>query len=461
MKLPFLSARPAHTLLYITEAKTFRINTDRRGVIQGEVEVIDVRCDTSNGIPSALEHIIENSPILGKKLWVLYARLSTYVLNLPSVQVSGVEDAILEQALLFEYESLTGQSVAHSQLAYTFVSEVDEMSSYWVNLIAKETFTKVGEVLKKARCKLGGISHPGGLPFLVSGDDASSWLRIEAWSNTFFALTKNPETGFSMSVLLPEQNKNWQDELDHWIVDTGDVEKSESIINNKIEYLPETNESYHLTLDGALIFWMGLWADYLVNTNDPAVPLLNVRRKINMDLVYMLGGGSLALALCVGHFTWNLYLRNDYEYEVTQLTAAEKDIKAARAGVNKSRDETAKIQEKLKLLRNNVTVIPTAMSALQRRPMDLLSGLSKHTPEDLIIESIGVDTKLHIVIKGVSLQSQLINQLASNVQADFADLGWRVNVPTKTDLLAFSEGGPWEFSLVLVDEGLAGFVKTK
>ena len=459
MKLPFSNKRAAHTLLYITEAKTFRIDTDRRGVIQGEVEVIEFRCDTTNGIPSVLDHIVENSATLGKKVWLLYARLSTYVLNLPSVQVTGVEEAILEQALLFEYESLTGQSIAHSQLAYHFVSEADEMSSYWVNLIAKETFTKIGEVLKKARCKLGGITHPGGLPFLVSAEDASSWLRIEAWSNSFFALSKNPETGFSMNILLPEQNQNWQDELDHWIVDTGDVEKSEAIINNKIEYLPETNESYHLTLDGALIFWLGLWADYLVKTDEPAVPLLNVRRKVNMDLVYMLGGGGLALALCVGHFTWNLYLRNDFEYQTTRLTAAEKDIKSAREGVNNARKQTNTLEKKLKLLRNNVTVIPAAMKALQGRPMQLLASLSKHTPEDLIIESIDVDEALHIVIKGVALQSQLINQLASNVKSDFAVLGWRANAPTKTDLLAFEKGGPWEFSLVLEDDGLKGFVE--
>ena len=461
MKLPFVNARPAHTLLYITEAKTFRIDTDRRGVIQGQVEVIELRCDSTNGIPGVLEHIIQNSPFLGKKVWLLYVRLSTYLISLPSVQVAGVEDNVLEQALLFEYESLSGQSVAHSHLAYQFISAADEMSSYWLNLLAKETFTKTVEILKSARCSLGGITHPGGLPFLVSAEDAPSWLRIEAWSNTFFALTKNPETGFSMHIIHPEQSPNWQDELDHWIVDTGDVDKSEAIINNKIEYLPETNESFHLTQDGALVFWMGLWADYLVNSNEPTVPLLNVQRKINMDLVTMLGGGGLALALCVGHFTWNLYQRNDYEYRVTQLSVAEKDIKAAREGVNKTRGESGKLEQKLQLLRNNVTVIPAAMTALQRRPMALLSGLSRHTPEDLIIESISVDEDLNIVIIGVSLQPQLINQLASDVQADFALLGWRVNAPTKTDLLAFAEGGPWEFSLVLVDEGLEGFVEDK
>ena len=100
MKLPFVNARPAHSLLYITEAKTFRVDTDRRGVIQGDVEVIEFRCDTANGIPATLEHIINNSPVLGKKVWLLYVRLSTSLLNLPTIQVSGVEEEVLEQALL-------------------------------------------------------------------------------------------------------------------------------------------------------------------------------------------------------------------------------------------------------------------------------------------------------------------------------------------------------------------------
>ncbi len=459
MKLPFVTSRPAHSVLYITEAKTFRIDTDRHGVMQGEVEVIEYRCDTANSIPNTLETIIERSPALGHKVWILYARLATYLLNLPSVQVNGVEQEVLEQALLFEYESLSGRSVAHSHLAYQFVSEADDMTGYWIALLAKETFTKMGEVLKAARSQLGGVCHPGGLPFMVSGGDAPSWLRVEAWSNAFFALSRNPETGLAMSILHPEEGQSWQDELDHWLVDTGGVDKSEAIINNKIEYLPETNENYHLTLEGALVFWLGLWADYLVNTDEAAVPLINVRRKLNMDLFFMVGGGVLALLLCVSHFTWNLYVRNDYQFQATQLSSAEKDLKSARDGVNKTRSESVKLEEKLQLLRKNVQVIPKAITALQRRPMDLLLALSKHTPEDLLVETVSVNEQLQIVIKGVALRSELINQMARDLKRDVSKLGWRVGAPTKTDILVFEQGGPWEFSLTLVDDGLNGFVQ--
>lgn len=459
MKLPFANARPAHTLLYITEAKTFRIDADRRGVMQGEAEVIEFRCDSSRSIPGVLEHSIENSPPLGKKLWILYVRLATYLITLPSVQVAGVEDEVLEQALLFEYESLSGQSVTNSQLAYQFVADADEMSSYWIILLAKETFTNINAALKVAHCKLGGVGHPGGLPFQLSGKDAPSWLRVETWSDSCFALTKNPDSGFSLQIFHSGQNSRWQDELAHWLAETGEVDKSEAVLNNKIEFLPEIEDRYHLTLDGALSYWMGLWTDYLVNNSEPAVPLLNTQRKVNMDLLFMLGGGSLALALCVGHFSWNLYQRNDYEFKIAQLQETEKNIKTARDGINKTRSEATVIEQKVQLLRKNVKVIPAAMAALQQRPMALLLGLSKHAPEDLLIESVSVDEERQIVITGVSLQSLLINDLASNVKGDFAALGWRVKTPYKTDLQAFADGGPWEFKLELVDEGLQGFVQ--
>jgi len=108
MKLPFKQSRPAHSLLYITEAKTFRIDTDRRGVMQGDVTVTELRCDSANSLPAALTELFAESAPLGKTVWILYARLNTYLLNLPSVQVEGVETEVLEQALLFEYESLSG-----------------------------------------------------------------------------------------------------------------------------------------------------------------------------------------------------------------------------------------------------------------------------------------------------------------------------------------------------------------
>jgi len=263
----------------------------------------------------------------------------------------------------------------------------------------------------------------------------------------------------SLQVFQSEENSNWQTEVDHWILETGEVARSETLMNNKVEYLPLTDESLRLTVDASLEFWLGRWADYLVNAEAPAIPLLNIQRKVNMDLVFMLGGGGLALALCVAHFTWNLYQRNEFTYKVEQLSKAEKDIKSARAGGKKTQTENEKLEKILITLRSNVKVIPQMVSALQERPMLLLKGLADAAPEDLIIESITINENKDVEIKGVALQSHLINQLASGVKGEFVKLAWQVEAPTKTDLGAFETGGPWEFSLLLKDQGLAGFVQ--
>ena len=458
MQLPSFSKRSAHTLLYITEVKTFRVDTDRKGVMVGEVQVIDVRCESANALPSAIESIISESEALGKTVWILYARLTTYQLTLPAVQVAGVDDEILQQALQFEYEALTGNSLSNSQLAYHFLGTVDEMSSYWINMLATETFDDVVKKLKKASCKLGGLTHPGGFPGLLSGTEDASWLRIECWPNTVFALTKNPEEGFSLQIFPSGEDSNWQEQVDHWMLEAGSVEKSEAIMNNQLEYIPTTDENYHLTLDGALVFWMGQWVQYFITEEAPNVPLLNTKTSINMELVYMIGGGVAALILCSSHALWMTYQTNEAVYQFEQLTKAEKDLKSYRDGLNKNRDKLTELQKQVDTIGGNINVIPAALKGLQQRPAELLKHLADDSPEDLVIEAISIEGAL-ITISGVSLQATLSNILAGNIEQPLAKLGWKVNPPTKRELNVFENGGPWAFDLVIEDLGLEGFVE--
>ncbi len=458
MHLPKFFKRPAHTLLYITEAKTFRIDTDRRGVINGDILVIDCPCESANAIPGCLDSIFNDStPKPGRKVWLLYARLTTYALTLPSVQIEGVDNAILEQALQFEFEGLTGQSVSNSFLAHQYIGAADEMSTYWINLVAKETLTKTKEILKKKHCSFAGLTHPGGLPFLISGTESPSWLRIECWSDSVFALAKTPELGLSLQIFHTAQNPKWQDEVDHWVLDTGAVDKSEAIMNNKIEYLPNTDENYRLSLDGALVFWLGLWAKHLVADDTIDVPLLNPQKSVNKDLLFMAGGGITAALLCAGHFTWNLYLRNDFQFQTEALSKAEKYSLDLRKNLNTERDKANQLRQETALVETNIDSIPLAIAGLQQRPVKLLLTLANNTPADLVIEQIEQEDDA-IIISGVSLLPQLVNQLTSAIEADVIALGWKPSTPTKKDMAIFAQGGPWNFIYKLQDMGLEGFI---
>ncbi len=457
MHFPSFGKRPANTLLYITEVKTFRIDTDSKGVMNSDAQVIDTACESTAQLPSALEQIMEQSQSLGRKVWILYVRLNSYLITLPSVQVDGVDEEILQQALQFEYEALTGNSLSNSRFAYHFIGARDEMSSYWLNSIATETLDAILEKLNAVSCKLGGLTHPGGLPQLLSGSEESSWLRIECWPTLIFAMSRNPETGYSLQIFNHDADGDWQQHIDHWMLeDAGQVERSEAMMNNQLEYIPPTDENYHLTLDGALIFWMGLWAQYLVGEETPAVPLISKQPAKNIELMYSIGGGLAALLICSVHALWSLYQTDELKLEIAQLGAIEKEVKTHRDQLNKNKDKLRELQQQISLVGDNIELVPTAVKGLQQRPAELLKHLAQQSHEDLVIDAITLNEQL-IIISGVALQANLSNLLAGNIEPHLKKLGWKVNPPTKTSLSILSNGGPWSFELSIEDLGIEGF----
>lgn len=458
MKLPQFFSRPSHTLLYITEVKTFRIDTDRKGEIVGVLSVFDIDCDKAGRLPAALEQIISQSSPLGRKVWVFYVRLNTHALSLPSAQVEGIEGDMLEQALQFEYEAMTGRSIGKNRLAYCFLGSDEDMSHYWLNLIAEETLADTAAVLKKAGCALAGLSHPGGLPVLLSEDGKSSWWRIECWSTTVFALTKTPDRGMTLQIMIKEQHPQWHEELDQWLLETGPVDKTEVLLNNQIEFIPESDAKFHLTDEAALTQWLALWAKHLIKQDAAGVPLLNPKVPINRELFYMVGSGVSAALLCVGHSAWLLYQTQDYEYKTEALTQAEQDLKVYRESVYKNQQEIGKLEKKIKTLQGNVDLVPKALSAFKARPASLLKHLAVASPDDVLIESVEV-VNGGLRVSGVALEADLPNRLSNRLEPVLSTLGWRVNAPSKKDMALLEGGGPWEFSVMIDDNGLSGFIE--
>lgn len=99
IKLPALSKRPAHTLLFITEVKTFRVDVDKAGVLFGNAEMTAAVCPSPAKLADCVNTIAANSRPFGHKVWLLYVRLPITLLSIPSMQVEGVDEATLMQAL--------------------------------------------------------------------------------------------------------------------------------------------------------------------------------------------------------------------------------------------------------------------------------------------------------------------------------------------------------------------------
>ncbi len=460
MQLPAFFTHPAHTIFYITETQAWRADLDRKGVIQGDIQLIECPCKSANALPTALETLLaDDQPKAGRKVWLLYSRLPTHLLSLPSVQVEGVEPEILEQALQFEYEGMTGHSAGKSFLSHQYIGTTDDMASYWVTLVAQETLNKIKEILHKKHCQYGGLSHAGGLPLLISGEDVPSWFRVEYWPTVTFMLAKTPELGLTMQILNIKQNPDWQTEVDQWVLEIGEVDKSEALLNDNSETLLPTDDNYRLSLDGALVFWLGLWGKHLIADDDIRVPLLNPQKRLNKEVVYMVSGGLAAAFLCAAHFSVNWYFKNDYEFKAAELSKLESESGGMSKTIADLRDKIDELEKSVSLMEKNVDLIPDALNALQSRPYRLLETLARHSPADLVIDRISPD-KDRIIISGYALKPYLVNQLTDSIDKTLTALGWRLEPATKRAMGLFENDGPWEFEFHLIDPGLSGFINT-
>lgn len=457
MKLPAFSNRPAHTLLFITEVKSFRVDVDKAGALLGHAEMIAAACPNSAKLGECVSQVAANSRPFGRKVWLLYVRLPITLLSIPSMQVEGVDEATLIQALQFELEGLTGQSSLDMQLAYQLLSNKDEMSSYWVSQINQLHFEDVQKAVKKAGSKLAGLLHPAALPLSLENPERQDWLRMECWPTQLAALRQHPEHGFSLR-LFAFDSRRWQAELEQWLAEQGQVGHSETLLNNKIELLPDTAFYLHLNEVDPVADWLLAWAQALVKKELPAVPVLRYQSKINKDLLLMASGGLVALVLCSGHAGWHVYQANQFTAEFTALQQVETSMTALRKTLTDNQDKRDKLKAKIDKLKGDSETLPKLIEGLQQRPAKLLEALAKGRPENLLVESIAVD-KDEVNISGISLDAISANELSNYLGKQLTTLGWSVIAPAKKNLELFADGGPWEFQLKLLDLGADGFNK--
>lgn len=455
IKLPLLSKRPAHTLLFITEVKTFRVDVDKTGVFFGNAEMIAAMCPNPAKLAECVTAIAANSRPFGRKVWLLYVRLPITLLSIPSMQVEGVDEATLMQALQFELEGLTGQSSLDMQLAYQLLNHKDEMSSYWVSQINQLHFEDVHQAVKKASSALGGLLHPGALPLSIEKPERQDWLRMECWPTQLAALRNHPEHGFNMR-LFSFDSRHWHTELGQWLTEQGDTPHSETLLNNKIELLPDTAFNLHLNDVGHVANWLLVWASVLSKKDLPAVPVLRYQSKINRDVLWMVSGGLAALLIGVGHSSWHLYQANHFTAKFAALQKVETSMTALRKTLADDQGKRDKLKEKIDKLKGNSETLPKLIKGLQHRPAQLLDALARGRPENLLVESIAVD-KDEVKISGISLDATSANELSNYLGKQLSALGWSVIAPTKKNMELFVDGGPWEFEIKLLDLGMEGF----
>lgn len=457
MKLPNFSKRPAYSLLYITDANGYRLDVDKAGGVVGFIENFKVSCSTPAKLADCIKQITDLNNPLGKKTWILYDRLTINLLSVPTMQIEGVDEKTLLQALQFELEGLTGQSYTDIQLAYTLLSSGNEMSNFWISQIGTLAFEDIQKALQKAGSQLAGLLHPAGLNVFLEDTQQTDWLRFESWPQQLIVLRNSEANGLTVQ-LLSYESRQWVSRLEKWLTTQTPTKHSETLLTDAIQILPETTFQSFLKDDEVITRWLTLWASALTEKTPFFVPVLQYRSTINKDVLFMAGGGGLAIIICLGHLVWNLYQANDYGNKVTELKNIETSIATLNKSVTENNDKKDKLTTTISKLKTESESLPNLINGLQNRPVQLLEALAKGRPDTLLLEEIVVDKGV-IHLKGLTLDSTSANELVSFLEKHLSTLGWSVSSPSKTNMATFADGGPWEFEIDLVDLGLDGFKK--
>ncbi len=384
-----LSNRPYYTLWYISEKYTYRLDANRKGEPLGKLEIIEEGCETLKDLPDFLAQLLDKATILGRKVWILHEMLPTHVLNVPSIQVAGVEPDMLNEVLKFEHEALTGLGMTGTHLAHTLLKSEDDLDFYWLNYLPQEIFEDIVKKLKKKRCKLAGLAHPGGLPLPLDDHQvAKSWLRIESWANAVFAFHFKKGELAAFQIMHPaEQTDSWQTELDEFVLNAGAVDRSESFKNSMANPLPEMKASYSLSDNPDLLtLWLSEWLSILADKDQDAIPLVQIPPHANQEIVLTVSYGFGALAFCAALYGWNYYQISDYNAQTEVLKKLETDITTLNKGISADKTKRNNLTADISSLKGDLKAIPKVLEALQKRPMAILQKLAEGRPEDLVIE---------------------------------------------------------------------------
>jgi hypothetical protein len=456
------ASRPAYTLFFVSAEETVRVDGDGDGKLVDGPMVVEKLCKGPEQLAESLNtclDLFKQPP--GRKVWVLYEGLQLYTPNLTTAQSTGLDAGILEQALLFELEGVTGLATTHKALGHHWLGEEDGMNQYWVCVAPEGLFDQLAVGFKKRGLKLLGLAHPGGLPVSLGGVP-TNWLRLEYWSETLLGLLVGSDGARQVQAFTDGmQTAKLRASVERWKTSLPAGFAEEGLGSGALEVIDWSKANLFRLADPAVLQqWLSAWLEVLVKEESPPLPVIRPRHRPEQE--YYIAGGIAAgvLAVCLAHFGWNAYQQGKAESEVAALTKVDANLKALKEGIKKKKEDRDKLKQEVTATSQlDAARVPQIFDALRRRPGELLRVLAQHRTDGLMVEEISAGTD-DIMVRGQVLQADEANRLRSALEGHLAGLAWQALSPSKSDLGYFANGGPWQFEIKLKDSGLQGFSKT-
>ena len=150
---------------------------------------------------------------------------------------------------------------------------------------------------------------------------------------------------------------------------------------------------------------------------------------------------AVALGLVFLLSGWYSLRRKQLESQNAAFGTATPDL----AAIKRQNEELVKLQAALELgasERDRVTVRRGAILALLR-------ALAIHRSDSVVVLEIKAEGPSGILLSGQALEAEAVDELSIILTQSLRGVGWSVQPRHKTGMHQLSNGGPWEFSLIV------------
>jgi hypothetical protein len=153
---------------------------------------------------------------------------------------------------------------------------------------------------------------------------------------------------------------------------------------------------------------------------------------------------AAALLLLFAGWGWHAAQRGQYERRQAEFAAVAGELDAVQRAAASLRGEIAAIEEK--------KVRRAGIHARRGSLLALLDALAASCPDDVVVRGLAMEGPSGIVVSGLSLDASAVEELSIVLTARLRGAGWTAQPRSKTARQALADGGPWEFSMLLVQE---------
>ena len=330
--------------------------------------------------------------------------------------------------------------------------------SVWVTLTDSFTRDQIQSEVQRAGGKLNGICHPAGVPApLTANADNETWSRVEVWQQITLCLGGHGNAIDQMEIVNAGSTQaRAQASISSWMA--GETVQCCELLeaHEKAQLAPVVDHAERrlaLSSEQDLTSWLEAWMGALV-ADSKHVPVIRAAPQAPPKYLYALIGivaELLVIGLCGAHWLWTDQSQKHWASATAEYRGASQRLSDLKKRVDDTKKENSILTTENDKTEQLQAGIKRDFAQQRDRILRLLMNLAQKRPPDTVIQGISVDASGALQIKGTTLEASCADQLALDLSAELAASGWSVRPLEKEGGKLLGNGGPWIFTLGVVE----------